>query len=105
MPGPLLVATAQVMCLHGGKAQPLVPNPRVLASGQPIVTVTSPYVIAGCPLPPVAGGPCVTGMFVMPALRVFASAMPVLLLDSQGICAPTGVPLLPVASPARAIGS
>jgi hypothetical protein len=44
-------------------------------------------------------------MFVVPANRVFVDAEPVLLLDSQGVCAPTGVPLLPVASPARVIGS
>jgi hypothetical protein len=105
VPGPLLTVSAQVMCLHGGTAKPLAPDPRVTVSGQPVVTVMSPWVIAGCPFPPIAGGPCVTGMFIVPAIRVMVDGAPVLLLDSQGICAPTGVPLLPIASAAPVIGS
>jgi hypothetical protein len=105
MPGPLLVVDAEVICLHGGQAKPLAPDPRVTASGQPVVTIASPWVVAGCPWPPVAGGPCLTGMFIVPATRVLADGAFVLLLDSQGICAPTGAPLTPVASPVVAIGS
>ena len=43
-------------------ATPTAPNPRVLVSGQPIVTMAAPYVVAGCPFN-VSGGPvpCVTG--------------------------------------------
>lgn len=105
MPGPLLVTSAQVLCAHGGQAQALMPDPRVTASGQPVVTMASPYVIAGCPFPPVLGGPCVTGQFIVPAMRVMVDGAPVLLLDSVGICAPTGVPLMPVATSATAIAS
>lgn len=105
MPGPLLVASAQVMCAHGGQAQPIAPDPRVMVSGQPVVTIVSPFVIAGCPFPPIVGGPCVTGQFIVPATRVLVDGAPALLLDSVGVCVPTGVPLMPVATPATVIGS
>ncbi len=94
MPGFLLHFGATVICAHGGQAMPSVPNPRVLVSGQPIVTQTSPYFVAGCAfVPPAGNGPCLTGQFVTGALRVLAEGVPVLLQDSQSICAPTGTPL------------
>ena len=47
MPGFVLHLGATVMCAHGGQAQPTVPSPRVLVSGQPVVTQPAPYVVAG----------------------------------------------------------
>ena len=41
-PGPLLHLGATVLCAHGGQAQPTAPNPRVLVSGQPMVTMAAP---------------------------------------------------------------
>ena len=93
MPGFLLHVGATVLCAHAGQAQPTVPNPRVRVGGQPIVTQPMPYVVAGCTLPPPAGGPCVTAQWVVGAVRVTANGQPVLLQDSQAICAPTGTPL------------
>jgi hypothetical protein len=106
MPGSLLHVGAVVLCTHGGQAQPTVPFPRVLVSGQPIVTITAPYVIAGCalPPPPAANGPCVTAMWVVGAERVFALGQPVLLQVGEAICVPTGTPLLPVEVQPRVIG-
>src|SRR2546427_369236 len=52
MPGFLVHFGATVLCAHAGQAQPTAVNPRVLVSGQPMVTVTAPYVVAGCALPP-----------------------------------------------------
>jgi hypothetical protein len=85
-----------VLCSHAGQAQPTVPNPRVTVTGQPTVTISSPYVIAGCTLPPplVANGPCVTAQFVTAATRVTSNGQPLLLFDSQAICAPTGTLLI-----------
>jgi hypothetical protein len=82
--------------MHGGMAQPTVPNPRVKVMGQPVVTQAAPYMIAGCtfPPPPVANGPCVTANWVMGAVRVKAMGMPVLLQDSQAVCVPTGTGLI-----------
>ena len=96
MPGFLLHVGATVLCAHGGQAQPTVPNPRVTVSGQPTVAMTAPYVVAGCafPPPPVANGPCVTAQWVTAATRVTSNGQPLLLLDSQAICTPTGTPLV-----------
>ncbi len=83
-----------------------MPNPRVTVSGQPTVSVTSPYMVAGCtlPPPPAANGPCVTAQFVTAATRITSNGQPLLLLDSQAICAPTGTPLLIVLTQPRVTG-
>ena len=106
MPGPLLHVGASVLCVHGGTANPTVPNPRVLVSGQPTVLMSGPYAIAGCPFN-VSGSPvpCVTAQWVMAALRVQSNGQPLVLMDSQAVCAPNGTPLMPVAAQMRVIGS
>jgi hypothetical protein len=107
MPGFLLHVGATVLCAHGGQAQPTVPNPRVLVSGQPTVTLASPYVVAGCAMPPPASGngPCVSAQFVSSATRVLSNGQPLLLLDSQAVCVPTGTPLMIVATQTRVTGT
>jgi hypothetical protein len=106
MPGFLLHLGATVMCMHCGQAQPLAPNPRVLVSGQPVVTLTTPYAIAGCPfVPPVGNGPCVTAQWVTSATRVLAGGTPVLLQDSQAVCVPTGTGLNIILTQMRAKGT
>jgi hypothetical protein len=104
MPGPLLQLGATVVCLHSGQGVPNAPDPRVTLSGQPAVTIASPYTIVGCPFPPIFGGPCATGVFLTPATRVLIDGSPALLLSSQGICAPTGVPLIAMSAQPRVIG-
>src|SRR5258708_3111416 len=106
MPGFLGHVGATVTCAHGGQAQPTVPNPRVTVMGQPTVAITGPYVVAGCafPPPPTANGPCVTAQFVTAATRITSLGQPLLLLDSQAICAPTGTPLLITATQTRVSG-
>ena len=104
MPGPLLHQGAIVICAHAGQAQPLVPNPRVLVNGMPTLTLAGPWAVAGCALPPAAGGPCLTAQFITSALRVTSLGQPMLLLDSQSICAPTATPLIPVMVQSRVVG-
>ncbi len=106
MPGFLLHVGATVLCSHAGQAQATVPNPRVLVNGMPNVTIAGPWVVAGCtlPPPPAANGPCVTAQFVMGAIRVTSNGQPLLLLDSQAICAPTGTPLMVVVTQIRVTG-
>jgi len=106
MPGTLLHAGATVLCAHGGQAQPMVPNPRVTVSGMPTVTVASPYAVAGCAMPPptAGNGPCVTAQFVTSALRVTSNGQPLLLMDSQAICVPTGTPLIVAVTQPRVTG-
>lgn len=106
MPGFLVHVGATVQCLHAGQAQPTVPNPRVLVSGQPTVAVTAPWAVAGCTLPPpiAANGPCVTGTWVTAATRVTSLGQPLLLFDSQAVCVPSGTGLVVVATQTRATG-
>ena len=106
MPGFLLHLGAQVQCVHAGQAVPVAVNPRVTVSGQPVATLTSTYTVAGCTLPPptAGNGPCVTAQFVSAATRILADGQPVLLLDSQAVCAPTGTPLLVVGTQTRVTG-
>jgi hypothetical protein len=100
MPGFLLHVGAVVTCAHGGQAQPTVSNPRVMVMGTPTVTLASPYMVASCAFPPpsAANGPCVTAKHVTASLRVTSLGVPLLLMDSQAICAPTGTPLLVAAT-------
>jgi hypothetical protein len=103
MPGFLVHVGAQVLCAHAGQATPTVPNPRVTVSGQPTVLLTTPYVVAGCtfPPPPAANGPCVTGQWLVGTTRVTSLGQPLVVQSSQGICAPTGTPLLIVVTQTR----
>ena len=105
MPGPILHLGATVTCAHGGQATPTAPMPRVLVGGQPVTTIAAPYLVAGCPFPPVSGGPCVTGQWVVGATRVLAGGVPVVIQTGSAVCAPTGVPLLPLVAQVRAVAT
>lgn len=107
MPGPLLHVGATVMCAHGGQAMPVVPNPRVMVSGQPTVTISGPYTIAACPFTTPAGSPlpCVTGQWTVAATRVVSNGQPLVLMDSQSVCIPNGTPMIPTVAQTRVIGS
>src|SRR5262249_13378430 len=103
MPGFLVHVGAQALCSHAGQATPTVPNLRVTVSGQPTVLITTPYMVAGCalPPPPAANGPCVTAHWVTGTTRVLSNGQPLVVQSSQAICAPTGTPLLIVATQLR----
>ena len=107
MPGFLLHQGATVLCAHAGQAQPTVVNPRVMVSGMPTVFLSSPYVVAGCafPPPPAGNGPCVTAQYLVGSVRILSNGQPLLLFDSQAICAPTGTPLMTVVTQTRVIGT
>jgi hypothetical protein len=105
MPGPILHLGASVLCAHGGQATPTVPFARVLVSGQPVTTLSTPYVVAGCPFPPVSGGPCVTAQWVVGATRVLAGGIPVVVQSGTAVCVPTGTPLLPIVVQPRVVAT
>ena len=89
--GEAMHSGATVMCVHGGTATPTQPDARVTVGGQPVVTQTAPWSVAGCPF--MTGSnpmPCVTAQFVTASLRVTASGAPLVLSDSQAVCAPNG---------------
>lgn len=106
MPGTLLHLGATVQCSHLGPAQPTAPNPKVTLNGQAVVTQTCSYAVTGCTLPPPpnGNGPCVSAMWTTAATKVTAGGQPVLLLDSQATCAPTGTPLLILSTQTKVSG-
>ena len=105
MPGFLLHAGAPVLCMHAGQAQATVPNPRVKVGGQPTVQQPNPWTVAGCPFN-VSGSPvpCITAQWVTGALRVKSSGLPLLLQDSQAVCAPNGTGVTIVMTQVRVKG-
>jgi hypothetical protein len=105
MPGPILHVGATVLCAHGGQATPTVPFPRVAVAGQPVTTLSTPYIIAGCPFPPVSGGPCVTAQWVVGATRVLAGGVPVAIQGGIAVCVPTATPLLPTVVQPRVVAT
>jgi hypothetical protein len=105
MPAPILHFGATVLCSHAGQAMPMAPFPRVLLLGQPVVTLTSPYAIAGCALSGSGSPPCATAQWVVGALRVMAGGAPVLTMTSQSVCVPTATPLMPVVAQTRVLAT
>ncbi len=105
MPAPVLHLGATVLCTHAGQATPLAPFPRVLLSGQPAVTLASPYAIAACALTGTPSPPCVTGQWISGAARVLAGGAPVATMAGASTCIPTGTPMLPVVSQLRVLAT
>ena len=103
MPVPALHVGAVVMCSHAGPAQPLSPFPRVLLSGQPLVTIASPYAVTGCALTGTSSPPCVTGQWLTGAARVLAGGVPVATMAGTSTCVPTGTPMLPLSAQLRVL--
>ena len=105
MPAPILHLGATVLCTHAGQATPLAPFPRVTLSGQPLVTIASPYAVAGCALTGTPTPPCVTGQWLMGATRVLAGGVPVATLAGSSVCIPTGTPLLALMAQTRVLAT
>lgn len=103
MPGYMVQQGAMVTCLHGGQAQPTAANPRVTTLGMATVTMSTPYAVVGCTLPPPPGanGPCATGQWLTASLRVTSMGQPLVLADSTSVCAPSGTPLIVAATQLR----
>ena len=105
MPAPILHLGATVLCTHTGQATPLAPFPRVTLSGQPLVTIASPYAVAGCALTGTPTPPCVTGQWLMGATRVLAGGVPVATLAGSSVCIPTGTPMLALLAQTRVLAT
>lgn len=102
MPGPIVHLGATVQCTHMGPATPTAPFPRVTVSGQPVVTLATPYVIVGCGLSTTSTPPCITGQWTSGATRVLAGGTPVAVQAGSSTCVPTGTPMLPLVVQPRA---
>jgi hypothetical protein len=105
MPGPIVHAGATVMCAHAGQATATAPFPRVLVGGQPVVTLATPYVVAGCGLTGSPTPPCVTGQWVVGAVRALAGGAPVAIQTGTSLTTPTGTPMLPLVVQPRVIAT
>ena len=95
MGSPVLHVGAGLICAHGGSAIPTAASERVTVGGQPVLTVPSQFVIAGCAGEP--GTPhrlCVRGRFLTGSSRVLVGGAPVLLQHSVSICEPTTTPMI-----------
>lgn len=86
MPGFLLHVGAACTCTHAGPATIAPTQPRVLVSGQPVATMTSQIVVAGCvfTLPGPKPQPCVLVKWLMPSARVLVMGQPAMLLPAPG---------------------
>jgi len=105
MAGPALHLGAVVMCSHAGTATPAAPFPRVLLSGQPVVTLSSPYLVAGCALTGTPAPPCVTGQWLTGATRVLAGGVPVATMAGTSTCVASGTPMLPLSAQVRVLAT
>ena len=94
MPGFLLRSGDTVLCTHGGQAKSTMPSLRVRVAGQPIVTMSAPHSVTACPFNVSSSPmPCVLAQWSSGASRVRSLGAPVLLEDSQAVCAPNGTPV------------
>lgn len=105
MPGFLLDQTSAVTCMHAGQAKATAPFPRVLLGKQAVATQAAAYIVSACPFN-VSGAPspCLSALWTTMATRIRAGGVPVLLQDSQAICAPNGTGVIVAPSQVRARG-
>jgi hypothetical protein len=109
MPGPVVHVNAGITCPHAGMATIIPSQARVLVSGQPVATIASQTLIAGCPFTVPAGPgpkpqPCLTARWLTGTVRVLVSGQPALVQSSSGLCLsaeqiPGGPPIISVVQP------
>jgi PAAR motif len=95
MPAPLLTASGQIMCIHGGQVTLIPSETTVLVGGAPVMCVpdlqTCP--IVGCPQVGPGIVPCtmimVTEPAIMPSTSVMVAGKPAYVV--QAIGAPGGL--------------
>ena len=102
---PILHLGATVLCMHAGNAVPTAPFPRVTVSGQPVVQIGTPYVIAGCTQASVPAPFCATGQWLMGATRVMAGGLPLAVVGGTAVCVAPGTGMQAVSTQTRALAS
>src|SRR3954452_8155215 len=105
MPGPVVTMSSTVMCAHAGTATATTPAPRVLIGGVPAVAITSPYVVAGCALTGTPNPPCVTGQWLVGAVRTTTTGQPLALQSGSSLTTPPGTPMLPLVVQPRVLAT
>ncbi|MEU6507866.1 MULTISPECIES: PAAR-like protein [unclassified Streptomyces] len=87
MSGNLVTISATVLCPHGGQANVLPAQSRVLVDGSPAATEADVYTVTGCTF--TAGGkadPCTTVRWTGTSARIRINGSPALLQDSTALC-------------------
>lgn len=105
MPGPVVTMTSTVMCAHAGTATATTPAARVLIGGTPAVTITAPYVVAGCALTGTGAPPCVSGQWLVGAMRTTTTGQPLALQSGSSLTTPPGTPMMPVVVQPRVLAT
>jgi hypothetical protein len=102
MPGGVVHLGAQVVCMHMGQAMPTAVSSNLIVVGQPVVLLTAPYSVAGCPfVPPGGTGPCATAQWMVGATRVTSFGTPLVIQSGVAVCVPTGTGLQVLAVQSR----
>jgi len=70
-------------------------------AGAPVVPLSEPWTVAGCTLPAVRGGPCVTATWSAGTVRVRSSGQPIVVQGGTATCVPTGARLQVAATQRR----
>ncbi|MFB7504542.1 PAAR-like protein [Streptomyces broussonetiae] len=86
MSGNLVTISATVMCPHGGQANVLPAQSRVLVDGSPAATEADVHTVTGCTF--TAGGsprPCTAIRWTGPSARILINGSPALLQDSTAL--------------------
>lgn len=82
MGSPVVTSTTTVVCGHGGSATHVPAQPRVLVGGSPVGVSSDQHVVAGCALSASSGPFCTVLTWTVPAVRVTAGGMPLLVQTS-----------------------
>jgi hypothetical protein len=82
MGSPVVTSATTVMCGHGGTATHVPTQARVLVGGSPVAVSSDQHVVAGCGLSTSSGPFCTVLTWTVPALRVTAGGVPVLVQTS-----------------------
>jgi hypothetical protein len=103
MSGLLLTSEATIQCPHGGQVTMAGAQPRVLASGSPVIPQSSGATVQGCPFEPFGGSgstgkmhtitgqlPCMSVDWTTATTRVLSEGEPLLVDTSQGVTLPGG---------------
>jgi hypothetical protein len=75
------------MCPHGGQITAITSNMRTNAMGDPILTSSDTFTVAGCPF--IIGTmphPCIQVKWIVSAMRVKVSSNQALTMQSVGLC-------------------
>jgi hypothetical protein len=111
MGAPLCHVGFQAICPHAGQVTAIPSSPRVMVGGQPVVTLSDTYLVAGCPftVPGPKPQPCVKVQWLVPAMRVLVGGQPAILQSSNGLClSPEQIPQGPpsvLVTQVRAMGT